>query len=99
MKPHCQTCTCFTRSTGKRSANTHIHGHAQLIAEHTGDWKSEVIRQAADLAVGRGKLRMSDKGRPLPEPKWTPGEAGAVIEALHDIAGLLDVRLKEYDYA
>lgn len=93
------------RSTGKRSANTHIHGHATQIgqAANVAEPKSKIIADAVEIAVSMYpdfRMRKDYKGRIVPvtesEP-WSSSEAHAVIEALHQIASFCDVTLKEYE--
>ena len=93
------------RSTGKRSANTHIHGHATQIgqASNVAEPKSKIIADAVEIAVSMYpdfRTRTDYKGRIVPvtesEP-WSTGEASAVVEALHQIASFCDVELKEYE--
>ena len=91
------------RSTGKRSGNTHVHGHATQIAQETGETKSKIISDAVEIAVSMYpdfRMRKDYIRRIVPvtesEP-WSTGEAAAVIEALHQIASFCDVKLREYE--
>lgn len=88
------------RTTGKRSQNTHIHGHAQQIAEYTGDYVEDVINEAKRRAVASGyPTRANSFGHivPISEREASTLEAGMVIDELHHIASDLDVKLKEYE--
>ena len=87
------------RTTGKRSQNTHIWGHAQQIAEYTGDEVDDVITEAKRRATRRGyPTRENSFGVvvPVSERSSSTTEAAMIIEELHMIASDLDVRLKEY---
>jgi hypothetical protein len=87
------------RTTGWRSQNKHIHGHAQQIAEYTGDYKEDVIAEAKRRAVTRGyPTRENSFGHivPISESDISTVEAGHLIEELHMIASDLNVRLKEH---
>ena len=88
------------RTTGYRSQNSHIHGHALTIAEYTGDYKEDVIAEAKRRAVVRGyRTHVDSFGNigPISEKDATTEEAGYIIEELHKIADEMDIRLKEYD--
>lgn len=90
------------RTTGYRSANTHIHGHATQIAKEVGESKSKIIFDAIDLAMGKmGRefpTHTDYKGDIVPdgESNWDSRTAHHVIEALHQIASMIPVRLIEY---
>ena len=87
------------RTTGYRSQNTHIHGHAQQIAEHTGDYVDDVIAEAKRRAVAVGyPTRENSFGHivPVSEREASTAEAALLIDELHHIASDLNVRLKEY---
>lgn len=86
------------RTTGWKSQNKHIHGHAQQIAEYTGDYKEDVINEAKRRAVTHGyPVRENSFGAivPVSERDISTVEAGYLIEELHHIASDLDVRLVE----
>jgi hypothetical protein len=88
------------RTTGYRSCNTHIHGHAQQIGEFTGDYKEDVIAEAKRRAVTRGyPTRQNSFGYivPISEKDASTVEANMIIEELHMIASDIDLALKEYD--
>ena len=91
------------RTTGKRSQNTHIHGHATEIAQDVGESKSKIIADAVDMAMG-------ELGRDFPthvdykgdvvadsEPDWDTRTAAVVIEKLHMISTMIPMSLTEYD--
>lgn len=87
------------RTTGWRSQNTHIHGHAQQIAEYTGDYKEDVISEAKRRAVSLGyPTRENSFGDIVPESEREAStvEAGLLIEELHHIASDMGIALKEY---
>ena len=90
------------RSTGYRSANTHIHGHATQIAQAVGESKSKIIFDAVDLAMGRlGQefpTHTDYKGDVVAdsESNWDARTAHHVIESLHQIAAMIPVALIEY---
>jgi len=90
------------RSTGYRSANTHIHGHASQIAQATGESKSKIIHDAVDLSMGKMGLdfptHMDYKGDIVSdsESNWDSVTAHHVIESLHQIATMIPVHLIEY---
>ncbi len=91
------------RTTGKRSQNTHIHGHATEIAQATGESKSKIIFDAVDIAMGMlGRdfpTHVDYKGDVIPdnEPEWSTVVAAAVIDALHQIASMIPCKLTEYE--
>jgi len=88
------------RTTGYRSCNSHIHGHAQQIGEFTGDYKEDVIVEAKRRAVTRGyPTRQNSFGYivPISEKDASTVEANMIIEELHMIASDIDLELKEYD--
>ena len=90
------------RTTGYRSSNSHIHGHAQQIGEFTGDYKEDVINEAKRRAVTHGyPTRQNSFGNivPVSERDISTTEAGMLIDELHMIASDIDVTLKEYDDA
>ena len=90
------------RSTGYRSANSHIHGHATQIAEEVGESKNKIIIDAIDIAMGRiGRefpTHTDYKGDIVPdsESNWDSRTAHHVIESLHQIASMIPVALIEY---
>ena len=90
------------RSTGYRSQNTHVHGHASQIAESVGESKSKIIADAVSLASGQlGEdfpTYVDYKGDRVlcSEPEWDSRTAAVVIDKLHDIAGVCGVTLKEH---
>ena len=89
------------RSTGKHSANTHIHGHATQIANFVGESKSKIILDAVDMAMGRlGQefpTHVDYKGDRVAdsESNWDSRTAHHVIEALHQIGTMVGVKLIE----
>ena len=88
------------RTTGYRSQNSHIHGHAQQIAEHAGDYKDDIIIHAKMRAVSHGyptRKTMFGDIVPISEKEASTVEAGYIIDELHIIASFANVKLKEYD--
>ena len=88
------------RTTGYRSCNSHIHGHAQQIGEFTGDYKEDVIAEAKRRAVTHGYPTRENSFRhivPISERDASTVEANMIIEELHMIASDIDLTLKEYD--
>jgi hypothetical protein len=90
----------MTRSTGYRSANTHIHGHCQDIARQTPVPKPRVYLWicllAAELEVIPTVETFGLVG-PQPEPLWTSAQAAAVVDLLHAEADTRGWWLTEYD--
>ena len=91
------------RTTGKRSDNTHIHGHASEIAQCVGESKNKIIMDAIDIAMGMmGRefpTHIDYKGDVIPdaEPDWDTRTAHYVIEGLHKIASMIPCKLTEYE--
>ena len=91
------------RTTGKRSDNTHVHGHASEIGHEVGETKSKIIMDAVEIAMakmGREFPTHTDyKGDIVPdgEPEWSTYVAHEVIEALHQIATMIPMKLTEYE--
>ena len=88
------------RTTGYRSCNSHIHGHAQQIGEFTGDYKEDVIAEAKRRAVTHGYPTRENSFRhivPISERDASTVEANMIIAELHMIASDIDLTLKEYD--
>ena len=85
------------RTTGRHSQNNHLWGHADQIAEETGDSKEEVLRDACLRTQGYPFHISKLTGKPSPEStsKATTEQAAAVIETLHRIADFLNIRLIE----
>lgn len=91
------------RTTGYRSQNTRIHGHATQIADHVGEAKRRIIGDAVDLAMSmypEFRTREDYKGRivPIDEPDWDTREANAVCAALENLATFAGCILKEYKF-
>lgn len=88
------------RTTGYRSQNSHIHGHAQQIADYTGDYIEDVIAEAKRRACAHGyPTRVNSFGVvvPISERDATTADAAMLIDELHHIASDIDLTLKEYD--
>ena len=88
------------RTTGHRSQNSHIHGHAQQIGEYLGEYKEDVVAEAKRRAVTLGyPVRLNSFGHNVPESETniSTREAALLIEELHKIASFANIKLKEYD--
>ena len=85
------------RSTGHKSQNNHVHGHAQQIAEHTGHEVDEIITYAKLRAVKRGYPveMIGEVAVPWSQTRIDTDQAAYLIEELHQIAAELDVALRE----
>jgi len=86
------------RSTGWRSQNHHIHGHATQIGAFCGDDKAEIIRIAKEKALTRGYPTTTNYlGEVIPESEAELDSKGAwiLVEVLHEIAAFLGVQLIE----
>lgn len=86
------------RSTGWRSQNHHIHGHATQIGAFCGDDKAEIIRIAKEKALTRGYPTTTNYlGEVIPESEKELDTKGAsiLIDVLHEIAAFLGVMLIE----
>jgi hypothetical protein len=86
------------RSTGENSQNHHINGHCQQIANETGEEFDVIKAEAKRRAIKWGypiRTNVFGEAVPLSETELDPEQAGFLIESLHEIAGFLEVRLKE----
>ena len=86
------------RTTGWRSQNHHIHGHATEIGIYTGETKDEIIRLAKQDALTKGYPSHTNfKGDIVPnsESDISTVEAGYLIDQLHEIADFLGVNVTE----
>jgi len=86
------------RSTGERSQNHHINGHCQQIANETGEDFDVIKLHAKRMAIKRGypvKVNIFGETVPLSETEIDTEQAGYLIEALHEIAAFLDIKLQE----
>ena len=86
------------RTTGYRSQNTHAWSHALTIAEHTGDYDSEVMAECKRRAVSWGyptKVDSFGNTMPISEKDSSTVEYSYVIEELHKVASEMGVQLKE----
>ena len=86
------------RSTGWRSQNHHIHGHATQIGAFVGDTKAEIIRIAQEQAITKGYPTTTNYlGEMIPksERELDTREAAILIDQLHEIAAFLGVHLIE----
>lgn len=89
------------RTTGERSQNNHINGHCQQICNETGEDFDVIKMYAKKKAVKYGypiKTDIFGAAMPVSETEINTTEAGYLIDALHEMAAFLEVRLKEnYD--
>ena len=88
------------RTTGERSQNTHIHGHATQLAAETGDDKEYYLLRAKERAISKGYPYHVDafgKCCPESETEIDTVQAAALIDQLHEDAAFLGVTLKEYE--
>ncbi len=87
------------RSTGWKSQNHHIHGHATQIGAFVGDTKSEIIRIAQNDALTKGyPTTLNHLGEIIPAGEQNLDSRGAaiLIDQLHEMAGFIpDLRLIE----
>jgi len=86
------------RSTGSGSQNHHINGHCQQIANETGEDFDIIKQEAKRKAIKRGyPIRVDIFGytRTLSETEIDTEQAGYLIEALHEIADFLSIKLRE----
>jgi len=86
------------RSTGIGSQNHHINGHCQQIANETGEDFDVIKQEAKRKAIKRGyPIRVDIFGytRTLSETEIDTEQAGYLIEALHEIADFLSIKLRE----
>ena len=88
------------RTTGERSQNTHIHGHATELADEAGDTKDYYLLRAKERAISKGYPYHVDAfGKCCPESETglDTVQAAALIDQLHEDAAFLGVTLKEYE--
>jgi len=86
------------RSTGEGSQNAHLNGHVQQIAAETGDEFDDVKMEIKRRAIKRGYPFHTDSfGNVVPqsEADASTEECAMLIEEAHDVAGFLNIRLKE----
>lgn len=87
------------RTTGKDSQNSHIWGHASQIAQETGNDLTDVMDCAKERAIKRGYPyhvnNLNGKIKPYGVEELDTVQAGYLIEELHQIAGEMEIYLKE----
>lgn len=86
------------RTTGENSQSHHINGHVQLIAQSIGEDFDVVKEEAKRKAISKGYPYRTDAFghvQPLSETALDTEQAGHLIEALHEIAAFLNIKLKE----
>jgi hypothetical protein len=94
------------RTTGEKSQNHHINGHAQQIAMETGQPFEDVKRYAKQIAITMGYPILEDEGgdsvldfwgnvQGISEMDCSTEDAAILIEALHMIAAEMEIRLVE----
>lgn len=87
-------------TTGPRSLNKHLHGHAQDIATQARCYKSEVYDAVRWQAVEERIIPMVQKlGRWMPqhEREWSNAQAADVVTLCHRFADERGYWLREYD--
>lgn len=88
------------RTTGYRSQNHHLNGHCQQIAEYTGDYFDDVKRHIKMMAIAKGypsKTNSFGEVVALSEADATTFQCAMLIDAAHEAASFLDIKLKEYE--
>lgn len=93
------------RTTGPKSQNTHLNGHAQQIAVETGQPFEDVKKKAKQIGIGMGYPILQDENGPvldfwgeaqgISESDCSTEEAAILIEALHLLAAELEIDLIE----
>lgn len=86
------------RSTGCKSQNHHINGHIQQIANETGEEFDRLKILAKQKAVKYGYPIRTDifgNAVPVSETEISSEEASFLIEAVHEMAAFLDIKLRE----
>jgi len=89
-----------TRTTGKHSLNTHIHGHAEDIAKQANQPKSLIYDWLCLLAAEEELIPVREvfgKWFPAPESEWDTAQASSVIMLIHRVADERRLWLTEYD--
>lgn len=86
------------RSTGEKSQNHHLNGHCQQIANYSGEDFDIVKVHIKRIAIKYGYPTYTDifgELQPKSETEIDSTECGYAIEASHEIAALLEIRLRE----
>ena len=86
------------RSTGEGSQNHHINGHVTQISNYTGEDFDVIKLEAKRKAIKYGyptRIDLFKNTIPLSESEIDTVQAGYLIDALHEIADFLDVKLIE----
>lgn len=88
-----------TRSTGYRSLNKHVHGHAADIAEQEKLPKPLVYQWICLMAVAYeiiDTVPVVSKALPMHESQWSSAQAAAVVDMIHAEADTRGWWLTEY---
>ena len=99
------------RSTGEKSQNHHINGHCQQISNETGQSFFDVKKYTKQIAIDIGYPILYSKDKEgnddkaildlwgneqgISETEADTEQAGYLIEAVHEIADELGIKLKE----
>ena len=94
------------RSTGEKSQNHHINGHCQQITNETGQSFFDVKKYVKQIAIDIGYPILYDKDgnaildlwgneQGISETEADTKEAGYLIEAVHENADELGIKLRE----
>ncbi len=86
------------RSTGEKSQNHHLNGHCQQISNYSGEDFDIVKKHIKRIAIKYGYPTYTDifgELQPKSETEIDTTECGYAIEASHEVAALLDIKLKE----
>lgn len=86
------------RSTGEKSQNHHLNGHCQQIANYTGEDFDVIKREVKRRAVKYGypvRVDLFKNTVPVSEKEIDTIQCGYAIEAAHELAAFLNIKLKE----
>lgn len=86
------------RSTGEKSQNHHLNGHCYQISNYTGEDFDVVKKHIKRIAIKYGYPTYTDifgELQPKSETEIDIIECGYAIEASHEVAALLDIKLRE----
>lgn len=87
------------RSTGFRSQNKHIHGHAADIAKQERLPKSLVYQWVCLLALSHeiiDAVEVLGEDMPRHESEWTTAQAAAIVDMIHAEADVRGWWMTEY---
>lgn len=86
------------RSTGEKSQNHHLNGHCQQISNYTGEDFDIIKMHVKRKAIKYGYPTYTDvlgELQPKSETEIDSTECGYAIEASHEIADFLNIKLRE----